>query len=67
MTGTREFWGPWSYEYLYLRNAPYGDRDRALFLRGDFWNGHPQRARLKTVPVLDTAIYPKDPARVQSR
>jgi hypothetical protein len=46
-------------DYLYVRNAPYEFRDRALFVRRDFWNAHPDRNLLDTVNVLDTAIYPK--------
>lgn len=48
-------------DYLYVRNAPYEFRDRAIFVRRDFWSAHPQRARLDVVPVRRTAIY-REPA-----
>jgi len=43
-------------EYVFVRNAPYERMDRALFLRRDFWEGHPRRAMLDCVPVADTAL-----------
>lgn len=49
-------------EYLFLRNAPYEFRDRALFLRRDFWEDHPLRDSLDCIPVTETAMYPRAPA-----
>lgn len=46
-------------EYLYVRNAPYESRDRALFLRRDYWAEHPMRDQLDCIPVRRTAIYPR--------
>jgi hypothetical protein len=51
-----------SSEYLFLRNAPYEFRDRALFLRRDFWEDHPLRDSLDCIPVTETAMYPRAPA-----
>ena len=43
-------------EYVFVRNAPYGGMDRAVFLRRDFWEAHPRRDTLDCVPVAETAL-----------
>jgi hypothetical protein len=43
-------------EYVFVRNAPYAGMDRAVFLRRDFWEGHPRRGTLDCVPVAQTAL-----------
>jgi len=51
-------------EYLFVRNAPYEQNDRALFIRRDYWAKLPTRDRLDCIPVRDTPIYrakPKHP------
>lgn len=46
-------------EYVFVRNAPYGPRDRAILLRRGFWEAHPLRDSLDCVPVTQTAMYPR--------
>ena len=43
-------------EYVFVRNAPYDNLDRAVFLRRDFWEGHPRRDQLDCIPVAETAL-----------
>jgi len=43
-------------EYVFVRNAPYDGMDRAIFLRRDFWESHPQRATIDCAAVADTAL-----------
>jgi hypothetical protein len=43
-------------EYVFVRNAPYDGLDRAVFLRRDFWEGHPRRDTLDCVPVAETTL-----------
>jgi hypothetical protein len=43
-------------EYVFVRSAPYDRQDRAVFLRRDFWETHPQRDSLDCVPVAETAL-----------
>ena len=43
-------------EYVFVRNAPYDRLDRAVFLRRDFWEAHPQRSSLDCVPVSETIL-----------
>jgi hypothetical protein len=43
-------------EYVFVRNAPYDRLDRAVFLRRDFWEGHPRRDALDCVPVAETSL-----------
>jgi len=43
-------------EYVFVRNGPYDRLDRAVFLRRDFWETHPQRDSLDCVPVAETAL-----------
>jgi hypothetical protein len=43
-------------EYVFVRSAPYDRQDRAVFLRRDFWETHPQRGSLDCVPVAETAL-----------
>ena len=47
-------------EYLFVRNAPYAVRDRAIFVRRSFWAAHPLRDMMRCVPVTQTAIYPRN-------
>jgi len=42
-------------DYVFIRNAPYKDLDRALFFRKDFANRFP--GKLDTVPVTETSLY----------
>lgn len=43
-------------EYVFVRNAPYDRLDRAVFLRRDFWETHPQRSTLDCIPVSETTL-----------
>jgi hypothetical protein len=42
-------------EYLFIRNAPYNDLDRALYFRKDFAARFP--GQLDAVPVIETSLY----------
>jgi hypothetical protein len=43
-------------EYVFVRNAPYDQLDRATFMRRDFCEAHPRRDTLDCVPVAETAL-----------
>jgi len=43
-------------EYVFVKNAPYDRLDRAVFMRRDFCEAHPQRESLGCVPVAETAL-----------
>ena len=44
-------------EYLLVLNAPYKTMDRALFIRRDFWEHHPQRAQIQVRELEETCLY----------
>ena len=48
-------------DYLFLMNGPYQYMDRALFLRRDYWERHPRKARLRCIPVTETSLYSSRP------
>ena len=43
-------------EYLFIRNWPYDEIDRALFIRRSFWENHPRKDELDCIPVADTGL-----------
>jgi hypothetical protein len=45
-------------DYVFVKNAPYGDLDRALFMRGDVAAKYPDK--LIVVPVTATSLYRTD-------
>jgi hypothetical protein len=45
-------------DYVFVRNAPYSDLDRALFMRRDVAERYPDK--LTVVPVTATSLYRTD-------
>jgi arabinofuranosyltransferase len=44
-------------EYLFVKNAPYTNSPRALFIRRDFYESLPNKQHLKVIPVKKTSLY----------
>jgi arabinofuranosyltransferase len=45
-------------DYVFVKNAPYGELDRALFVRGDIAAKYPNK--IVSVPVTETSLYRTD-------
>jgi hypothetical protein len=45
-------------EYLFVRNAPYGSVDRAIFVERRFWEDRLRRNGYEAIPVDELGLWP---------